>query len=421
MACAFLAGQTWAAALPTKYEIAAGSNIATINTGIAGTSVNSKAFGSGTSSGVDNTSSAFLKDSTKNILVTVDSTAGQTAHNLDWTISKVFFTRKAPTIGMWVYFTDATKWQNCSVFITPNSYTDYFSASFIGIRALRSGWNFYQLHKDDFSVGGGSPVWTSTMTTMRLQCTGVNGQIGTLYVDQNYTEFYSRPHVVFTFDGNNLTTHSSAYPILAGHHWKGSLYLSGNSLATGGFLSNVQIQELADAGWDLLSHTQTSPDLTTLNAAQIQSELSTAEASLAAQGFALTGKHLAYPSGSFNTAVQDAVAAAGYLTGADASGMTQAPISTAKGFDSGFYRVVRVGLDSGVSLAQAKAEVDQVIKRGGSTVFLIHNLAGAAGSLQWASADLQSLSDYIARFEPQVTVDTLHNWYRGYHGSRRVR
>ena len=63
------------AALPQNYLLTTGSVISTVDTGITGLAANTKAFGSGTSSGVDNTDTTFIRTSglTKNIKVTIDS------------------------------------------------------------------------------------------------------------------------------------------------------------------------------------------------------------------------------------------------------------------------------------------------------------------------------------------------------------
>ena len=80
------------ATLPQNYLINAGTVLFSGNNGIAGLTTNSKSFGPGTTAGTDNTNPLYIKTAgnTKSLKVTIDATAGQTAHNLEWTINKSF-------------------------------------------------------------------------------------------------------------------------------------------------------------------------------------------------------------------------------------------------------------------------------------------------------------------------------------------
>jgi peptidoglycan/xylan/chitin deacetylase (PgdA/CDA1 family) len=410
-------------AFPDKFELSAGSEISSIQAGIAGTILNAKAFGLGTTAGTDNTDVAFIKDSsiTKNIKVVVDSTAGSTAHNVDYAISRQFFNTGPPLIGIWVYLVDQTKWTGFTLFLTPNVFTDYFQATAFSIQTPKQGWNFFAVHKDDFIVGGGAPNWSQTMTRMRMQVTGAAGQIATLYLDKNAAEFYGRPQAVFTFDGNWVDTYSTIYPIMNGHQWQGSIMVSGNSLGVVGFESIQNLITLQGLGWDMLSHSHTSPDFTSLNTAQTLAELTNGEMAMNNAGLRLTAKHLAWPSGNHNIASENNVKEAGYLSALDASGFTQTPTHTIKGIDGNAYRVERCTLNNSLSLSTAKAEVDQAIKYGATVVFLVHTLGTPAGALQWTVADFQALADYVAQREPSITVSRYSEWWDTYSGARRKR
>ena len=413
------------AALPQNYLLTTGSVISTVDTGITGLAANTKAFGSGTSSGVDNTDTTFIRTSglTKNIKVTIDSTAGSTAHNIDWTISRVFFGGQAPSIGMWLHFPVAANVSGCSILITADNYTSYFQVNLTGIQAKRDGWNFFHAHKDDFTVGAGSPSWTSTMTKMRLQCTGTAATIATIYVDQNYSGYYARPHVVFTFDDNEATLFTVGQPILDAKGWKATLFSQGQRIDANGYGTLAQHQSWRAAGHEIYNHTQTHVDLTGVSAQAAADEIDAGYATISALGLVTSGaKHFAYPFGNFNDTVKTLLRDRGYQSARAVGGLTFTPYITAKGYEFDEFQVEAAELNSSVSLAQAKAEVDQAIKYGGTIIFLIHAfVVSSPGASSWQTSDFQALCDYIQVREPQLTVLKYGEWFAGHTTPRRVR
>jgi peptidoglycan/xylan/chitin deacetylase (PgdA/CDA1 family) len=67
------------------------------------------------------------------------------------------------------------------------------------------------------------------------------------------------------------------------------------------------------AGWELGAHTETHPDLTTLDAAGLQREIDDARTELQ-QRFAAPVDAFCYPAGKNDATVRDAVKAAGFRT-----------------------------------------------------------------------------------------------------------
>lgn len=414
-----------AGSLPQRYAVADGAVIATINTGISGLAANTKAYGSGTSSGVDNTDTTFIRTSglSKNIKVTIDSTAGSTAHNIDWTISRVFFGGQAPSIGMWLHFPVAANVSGCTIMLTADNYTSYFQVNLTGIQTKRDGWNFFHAHKDDFTVGAGSPSWSSTMTKMRLQCAGTAATIATIYIDQNYSGYYARPHVVFTFDDNEATIFTVGQPILDAKGWKATLFSQGQRIDANGYGTLAQHRAWRAAGHEIYSHTQTHVNLTAVPSTQAAAEIVAGQSTIDRLGLTSPGPQcFAYPFGNFNDTIKGILRAAGFVCARAVGGTSVTPYLTIKGYEFDEYQIEAIDLNNGVTLAQAQDEVDQAIKYGGTVVFLVHAfVASSPGASSWVTSDFQALCSYIQAREALVTVRPFGNWFAGHVYPRRSR
>jgi peptidoglycan/xylan/chitin deacetylase (PgdA/CDA1 family) len=72
----------------------------------------------------------------------------------------------------------------------------------------------------------------------------------------------SRP-VVITFDDGNLDVYQNAFPIMHELGFIGTTYIVANRLQSKYFVDVEQIQEMADDGWEIGSHSMTHTDLTT--------------------------------------------------------------------------------------------------------------------------------------------------------------
>jgi len=120
----------------------------------------------------------------------------------------------------------------------------------------------------------------------------------------------SRP-IVVSFDDGYASQSEQAAPALAALHWPGVLNLEVNNLRNGG-LRPAQVRKLIAAGWEIDAHTLTHPDLTTVDAARLRTEVAGSRAAIRRE-FGVPVDFFCYPSGRFNAAAQTAVRAAGYL------------------------------------------------------------------------------------------------------------
>jgi peptidoglycan/xylan/chitin deacetylase (PgdA/CDA1 family) len=112
----------------------------------------------------------------------------------------------------------------------------------------------------------------------------------------------SQPAVTIMFDDGNTTDFTVAKPILDAKGFKGtSAIITGNVGVDADTMTWTQIKSLASAGWNIVSHTVTHTNLTTLSSSQADSELSNSKNALTSQG--LTINSVAYPMGAYNAAI----------------------------------------------------------------------------------------------------------------------
>lgn len=121
-----------------------------------------------------------------------------------------------------------------------------------------------------------------------------------------------RKPIVLTFDDGYLSHYTHAKPVLNKLGWPGVLYLTTRNIGPDG-LTQRQIRSLIKAGWEIDSHTQTHPDLTTLDDATLARELEASRRELQKR-FDVPVNFFAYPAGRYDARVQAATKAAGYTS-----------------------------------------------------------------------------------------------------------
>lgn len=116
------------------------------------------------------------------------------------------------------------------------------------------------------------------------------------------TEAKSSGMITITFDDAVVGQFENAYPILRDRGVKGVMFVP-TAFVGGWFegepsMSLSQLRELADAGWEIGSHTVSHPNLAQLPLPALEAELRESRDWLLANGFSVIS--FAYPSGRYN-------------------------------------------------------------------------------------------------------------------------
>jgi peptidoglycan/xylan/chitin deacetylase (PgdA/CDA1 family) len=112
--------------------------------------------------------------------------------------------------------------------------------------------------------------------------------------------------IVITFDNGYPPQVTLAPAVMARYGWPGVL----NEI-TEDHLHNGQIWHVLKMGWEIDSHSLTHPDMTTLDATEMQEQLVDSRRFLR-HTFHIPSNSFCYPSSKYDAAVVDATKAAGY-------------------------------------------------------------------------------------------------------------
>jgi peptidoglycan/xylan/chitin deacetylase (PgdA/CDA1 family) len=123
----------------------------------------------------------------------------------------------------------------------------------------------------------------------------------------------AKPFIASFDDGyQGQATHAAV--ILHALGWPGVLNLEVHNLTIDGGLNATEVKKMISYGWEIDAHTLTHPDLTTVDATRLKTEIAGSRRALQKK-FGGTVPFFCYPAGRYNDAVVTAVKAAGY-TGA---------------------------------------------------------------------------------------------------------
>jgi peptidoglycan/xylan/chitin deacetylase (PgdA/CDA1 family) len=121
----------------------------------------------------------------------------------------------------------------------------------------------------------------------------------------------SKP-VVISFDDGYLGQYRHALPVMRARGWPGTLNLWVARLDAPGGLTRTQVRRMLAAGWELDSHSLTHPDLTALDAHRLVREVAGSRAAIQRE-FGVPADFYCYPYGRFDSTVEAAVRAAGFV------------------------------------------------------------------------------------------------------------
>ncbi|MBI5056053.1 MAG: polysaccharide deacetylase family protein [Nitrospirae bacterium] len=112
----------------------------------------------------------------------------------------------------------------------------------------------------------------------------------------------SKPLVTFVFDDGNETDYTVARDIFKSHAEVACAAITTNWLDTKDYLSASQLAELQKDGWEILSHTESHPNLRALSGSKVETELSGSKSVL--ENLGLTVRNLVYPYNKTNQMVK---------------------------------------------------------------------------------------------------------------------
>jgi hypothetical protein len=178
------------------------------------------------------------------------------------------------------------------------------------------------------------------------------------------------------------------------------------------YVNEAKLHEIYAAGNDVGNHNVTNTALGTYTVAQYLAEYDECTAWLRSRGWRRGAQYHPLVQGKHSQAVLDGLAARGASVircALDSAPMLREQLY----FGGAVFLKKRTSLDNTVTLAQAKAHIDDAITYSHDVALMGHILAGAAGSATWAQTDYAALLDYaIAKVHVGVLegVGSVSEW-----------
>jgi peptidoglycan/xylan/chitin deacetylase (PgdA/CDA1 family) len=297
-------------------------------------------------------------------------------------------------IRFWVYFN--TDWRTTvnSVNLCFSPVPDFsrsFSYYLSNLTGMHEGWNLISLAKGDFKTAG-DVSWSERMVRLRIELVADKGQLARVCFDDLRSGVQAVPTVVMSFDDGDQSVYSTAYPIMAAHGLTGTAYVVSSRVGQAGKMTLDELRELYAAGWDIGNHTATHPDLAKLDVGSVEDELNKCATYLMANGMPRGALHVAYPDGSYNDTVLQAMTESGMLTGRTVDYRPEAlPLGEP-------YMIPAQGANAaGLTLADVEAEIDRAVREQASIFLFFHAIGPYGNSYTQSTRTFTSLCDYIKR------------------------
>lgn len=219
------------------------------------------------------------------------------------------------------YTSGDAKWYFAPVAVQPGaSYTfsDYYKST-VGTQVVAQFYNGTSYSYQSLGNVSSSSTWKQFSTSFVVP-TGITQvtvfhlikSVGTLTTDNfSLTKVqpsgFSRPLLSITFDDGYAGVYTYAAPLMQKYGFVSTQYIIINGVGARYYMTLDQIKALRTQGHEIGSHTVTHPRLAQVTSTQLQTELSQSKSQLESW-FGVPVTNLAYPYGSYNTAVKTAAA-----------------------------------------------------------------------------------------------------------------
>ena len=218
------------------------------------------------------------------------------------------------------------------------------------------------------------------------------------------TSWQTHGAVAIQFDDHFSSVYDIVFPLMEARGLVGTIYVNNSTIGWVGHMTEAQLIEMNDAGWDIANHTVDHADLRTLSVSEQYDEFVNCKIALDALGMTRASMHVAYPSGWYNADTLTAMADANMLTGRlSNTGWTHIdppPVTN-------LFEIISPNPDT---LASGIRGVDAAEITGGVYVYHQHDIGSeyfAGGDL--SAEDFAAWLDYIvSRNIPCITISQLY-------------
>ena len=307
-------------------------------------------------------------------------------------------------------------------FSSTADFSKYMNGS-IAYTQLRNGWNRILLYKKDTWVSVNGDTWSNKMVRVKfILIPKPFHNISVSFADLRTNYASSKAKIIITFDDNRTSVYEKAYPMMKANNQVGCIGVVTDGV--GSVLPHEsaikcstleQIKKMYNDGWDVVNHSKTHVDLTTLPALSLNSEVNDAYNYLVSNGFGKSAKFFIYPEGRYNSNVISKVKENHVWARTVKVSPEQNPQITR--YNDMEFETSATYVKNKTTLVQAERSVDRIINSGGCVIFIFHGIVDSnPGTWEWLTSDFQSLSKYIKTKmdASQVDVETLSTYFNSF-------
>ena len=265
------------------------------------------------------------------------------------------------------------------------------------LTGMHEGWNLVSVSADEFA-GGAS--WSERMIRLRVELVADTGSVAQANFDDLRAGVAARPAVVMSFDDGDASVYSTAYPIMRARGLRGTAYIVSSSVGASGKMTLTQLRVLDADGWDIGNHSSTHRDLATLDLASVEKELDDCAGFLTKNGLPRSARDVAYPLGSYDQTVLQAMEATGMTTGRTVSYRPESlPMDEP-------YLISASGASAAQqTVAQIESSIDRAVNDGATIHLFFHGVASQADGYYQSTSDFTAICDYLSKLGlPSLTI-----------------
>jgi hypothetical protein len=303
----------------------------------------------------------------------------------DWSAIKVYlFTNTGLSTGFWFNLLSSS-----TQFITPES-----------------AWHRIVIPKSSMAlVGAGN--WANPIVRVRIHLVAQSTKTPSMSFDQLEFGETAVPAIVLWDDDGNIESYNNIYSYMHPKALRGTISIDSHNIDFDGtYLSTAQVVEMAAGGWTMANHTNSGNILNGQSEANQEAAIQACITYLTNLGLTKGVKHLAYPSGTFDTNTYTAMSNLGMLTGRVASGVPAKLASNGNQLFSlpwnDLRQIIVAPTTSSTALADIETGIDNAILGGLVYPFLFHRVGNTG---QMTTANFQLLIDYIY---PKVVAGQIY-------------
>lgn len=220
------------------------------------------------------------------------------------------------------------------------------------------------------------------------------------FLENPQTKQSGKPMITFTFDDGNLSDYTEGFLYMTKNGMRGTSFIGHYHLTDPErtSLSNEQIKEMADCGWEIACHGYSHPQLNELTNEELITDWTDNKKYLEN----ITGKEVlthAYPFSSDDSRVRS-IASGVYLAACTTDYNTRATY----GYERGLHDLPRFFIDKR-PMQEIKDRIDEAVENNQWLIFGAHGIYPIAE--RKSPQEWQEIIDYVYSYKLQGKVDVV--------------